>query len=371
MPSVEETVSRILTAPSWDKRVAQIRLVKQNHGTADHARIWAQVARKGYVSDLAPDFAYIHEAPFYEADYFREVYSATVAATDNFARVDAEWLTHVLQSDPRTLLVLRTVVGLTKQEFAHSTTLVGEARGWQPLSPGKVDSMEKHGTHITTKQAQVAALTLDEIMAGSLFGEPGANLRSKQTKSDTEHGWLSVRSVAAQGVPYVDFLHQRHYGGAYRQVLDATSTQRGNLLEEAVEQLFSAAGVPYIRTGSHNQADIAARFEVRVAPAPDFVVFDDTDTLRAMLECKATNDGGTARDKAPRFTTLRSESVRLGGIPLIAVLSGMGWTRVNDTLGPVIRDTEGRVFTLATLCHMLEVTPFPSLRGLTSGLRPT
>jgi hypothetical protein len=100
------------------------------------------------------------------------------------------------------------------------------------------------------------------------------------------------------------------------------------------------------------------------------VVFDDTDTLRAMLECKATNDGGTARDKAPRFTTLRSESVRLGGIPLFAVLSGMGWTRVNDTLGPVIRDTEGRVFTLATLSHMLEVTPFPSLRGRTFDASP-
>jgi len=266
--------------------------------------------------------------------------------------------------------VLRTVVGLTKQEFAHSTTLVAEARGWRPLSPGKIDAMEKQGTPTTTEQPQVAALTLHEIMAGSLFPEPGANLRSKQTKSDTKHGWSSVRSFAARGVPYADFLHQRHYGGAYRQVLDATSTKRGNLLEDAVEQLFIAAGVPHIRTGSHNQTDIAARFEVRVSPAPDFVVFDNTDTLRAMLECKATNDGGTARDKAPRFTTLRNESVRLGGIPLLAVLGGMGWTRVNDTLGPVIRDTDGRVFTLATLPQMLEVAPFPLLRELRPGRRP-
>jgi len=59
MPSIEETVRKILTAPTWDKRVAQIRLVTQNHGTADHPRIWAQVAREGYVSDLAPNFAYI------------------------------------------------------------------------------------------------------------------------------------------------------------------------------------------------------------------------------------------------------------------------------------------------------------------------
>jgi len=80
-----------------------------------------------------------------------------------------------------------------------------------------------------------------------------------------------------------------------------------------------------------------------------------------MLECKGTNNGGTARDKALRFERLRDESIRLGGIPLIAVLGGMGWTRVNDALGPVVRDTEGRVFTLSTLQSMLDVAPFPSL----------
>ncbi len=126
MPSIEETVHKILTAPSWDKRVAQIRLVTHNHGTADHSQIWARVAREGYVPHLAPDFAYIHQAPFYETDYFRDVYATAVAATENFARVDPASLTRVLEDDPRTLLVLRTVVGLTKEKFAHSTTLVGE-----------------------------------------------------------------------------------------------------------------------------------------------------------------------------------------------------------------------------------------------------
>ena len=48
---------------------------------------------------------------------------------------------------------------------------------------------------------------------------------------------------------------------------------------------------------------------------------------------------------------------------MIAVLGGMSWKRVKDTLGPVIRDTDGRVFTLATLPEMLEVSPFPSLIG--------
>ena len=68
-----------------------------------------------------------------------------------------------------------------------------------------------------------------------------------------------------------------------------------------------------------------------------------------MLECKGTNNGGTARDKALRFERLRDESIRLDGIPLLAVLGGIGWARVNDTLAPVVRDTDGRVFTISTL----------------------
>ncbi|MGF1647447.1 MAG: hypothetical protein ACFCVF_11105, partial [Kineosporiaceae bacterium] len=166
------------------------------------------------------------------------------------------------------------------------------------------------------------------------------------------------------------FLHQRHYGGAFRQLLDATSTRRGNLLEDGVEELFIAHGIPHIRTGSHNQADIARRFEISVQPAPDFVVYDESDTLRGMLECKLVNDGGTARDKALRFERLRAEAVRLGGIPLLAVLAGLGWGRVNDTLGPVVRDTDGRVFTLATLPEMINVAPFPTLTGLAGRPQP-
>ncbi len=101
-----------------------------------------------------------------------------------------------------------------------------------------------------------------------------------------------------------------------------------------------------------------------MTPAPDFVVFDHANRLQAMLECKGANDGGTARDKALRFKTLRAEALRLGGTPLLAVLGGLGWTRVNDTLGPVIRDCDGRVFTLTNLSEMVDVAPFPNLVGM-------
>ncbi len=355
---------RIVEANTWDQRIAQIRLIPSHHGTNEHPSIYAEIARLLYVPHLVADFAFIHENYFYGREYFEQVYADAFTETAGFTDVTEAKLTSVIINNPRTLLVFRTITGLTKEEFAHATILAGEPNGLKSLKPNKVDAMERNGTATTDEQAEVAAKTLSQIIDGSLFGVPPGDLVSKQAKPDTENGWSSARLFASDGVPFSLFLHQRHYGGAFRQILDATSTRRGNLIEDAVEALFKQNGVPYIRTGSTNQGEIATRFEVSVTPAPDFVLFDNSETLRAILECKGTNNGGTARDKASRFAKLRGESQRLGGIPLIAVLGGIGWARVNDALGPVIRDADGRVFTLSTLSAMLEVTPFPSLVGL-------
>ncbi len=375
--TVETTIDAILGATTWAQRIAQIRLIPQRHGTEDHVGIYAAIAKNLYMPHLAPDFAYIHESPFYETAHFFPAYDAADRLTAGFSRVTETDLTEALTQCPGTLLVFRTLLGLTKEEFAHSSLLAAEPHDLQPLSASQIDGMERvavgtarpTGTAVinrAARQALVAAKTIVEVMDGTLFGEAPPGLRSKQQKPDTARGWDSVREYSSAGVPLKVFLHQRHYGGAFRQVLDATSSLRGDLIEDAVEALFTEAGVSFIRTGSHNQADIARQFEVHVAPAPDFVVFDPADdNLKAMLECKGTNNGGTARDKALRFSKLRVESLRLNGVPLFAVLGGIGWARINDALGPVVRDTDGRVFTLSTLNSMLEVAPFPSLRGPT------
>lgn len=370
--TVDTTIQAIVTATTWTQRIQQIRLVPQRHGTEEHGRIYAAVARVVYMPHLAPDFAYIHEAPFYETSHFFAAYDEAIKLTDGFGRVSEADIQASIQQCPPTLLVFRTLLGLTKDEFAHSTQLAGGPQNLAPLTSSQIDAMERSavdaqrlGTTALTRataQAKTAAKTITMAMDGALFGDAPAGLKSKQLKPDTESGWESVRAFAANGVPLRVFLHQRHYGGAFRQVLDATSTLRGDLIEDAVEALFAARGISFIRTGSHNQADVARRFEVHVTPAPDFVVFDPADdSLKAMLECKGTNNGGTARDKALRFSRLKAESVRLGGVPLIAVLGGIGWARINDALGPVVRDTDGRVFTLSTLNSMLEVAPFPAL----------
>jgi hypothetical protein len=131
-------------------------------------------------------------------------------------------------------------------------------------------------------------------------------------------------------------------------------------------ELFDEHGILYLRTGASEQAEIETRFGLTVRPAPDFVVFDENDALRAILECKQTNDGGTARDKAGRFLNLREEGARLGGVPVFAVVDGLGWRRTGDALGPVVRYTDGRVFTLATVGELIKTQPFPLLMRIST-----
>lgn len=364
MTAANQTVEAIAGAADWNARVARIRQIPQRHGTDEHASLYAAVAKRIYVPNLAPDFAYMHWRPDYELADFLPAYDVAERETQGFLAVDPENLQAVIFDQPGTLRVFRVLIGFTAQEFAASTELVAEEHEAPGLSSGKVKSMEG-GVRASVEQARTAALTVHLIMTGQLFEEPTGTLRRKLEKPDTVGGWISVQTFARDGVPFGMFLHQRHYGGAFRQLLDATSTQRGNLIEDAVEELFQDNGVLYVRTGTHNQAEIEERFEVTVHPAPDFVVYDQSDAVRAMLECKGANDGGTARDKALRFATLRQESLRLNGTPLFAVLGGLGWTRVNDTLGPVVRDCDGRVFTLANLDEMLTVQPFPQLGATT------
>lgn len=368
MPSVEQTIDAVCAAPTFDARIAEIRKIPGRHGSDDHQLIFAEIARRAYVPNLAPNFAFINRDDFFEAKHFSQSYRLASAGTRGFTAVDVQTLTTLIADEPLALLTLRTICGLTKGEFA-SASKMADATG-TGVGEGSIDSMEKKGTKPknpvkNVDRARILAMTLDQVMSGALFQSNTADFPTKQEfKPDSTSGWPSAATFAANGVPYSTFLHQRHYGGAFRQLLDATSGNRGDLIEDAVEDLFRDNGVPYIRTGSHNQGDPYKRFGLDVRPAPDFIIYDEASGhLMGMLECKTINDGGTARDKALRFAKLKAESQRLNGIALMAVLGGLGWRRVNDALGPVVDATDGRVFTLATLPEMLTVAPIPSLLG--------
>ena len=123
--------------------IHQIRLVPQRHGTGEHGTIYAAVARALYMPHLTPDFAYIHEAPFYEPTHFFQAYEAADQLTAGFSRVTEVELANTIGCCPGTLLVFRTLLGLTKEEFAHSSVLAGNPADLTPLSSSQIDTMER------------------------------------------------------------------------------------------------------------------------------------------------------------------------------------------------------------------------------------
>lgn len=361
-----EVAARIAAASSWDERVALVRKIPEDFGMASQAEIYSAVAKAVYAPTLAPDFAYVHWRDEYELPTVEAAYNDAVEMTAGFTRVSAEDLARTIEARPRALRVFRLVLGFTTAELEAACGLVAEEHGAEPVSKSQIQRLESGGS-ARGGAAATCGLTIAMAMEGTLFPAAPSDgpLRLKLAKPDTLDGWDSLRRFAQDGVPLPVFLHQRAYGGAFRQLLDATSSARGDALEDAVEAVLVAARIPHYRTGSKNQEVVAEKFGLTVRPAPDFVIYDNRgDILRAMLECKQVSDGGTARDKAARFNTLRGEGVRLGGIPVFAVLSGIGWRRAGDALGPVVRDTDGRVFTPSNLRELVTTEPLPGLQGL-------
>jgi hypothetical protein len=167
--SPADTIMLIAHAATWDERVNRVRQIPARHGTDEHAAILAQVAKLLYVPHLAPDYAYIHSAPFYELPHFQDAYDVVVNLTENFTKVSVDELAADIEAAPTVLLPLRVITGLTRTEFAASTVLVAGPLGMKPLTANKVDSMERRGTATSGEQALVAAETISQIMAGAVY----------------------------------------------------------------------------------------------------------------------------------------------------------------------------------------------------------
>jgi hypothetical protein len=161
-------------------------------------------------------------------------------------------------AQPTTLLIFRLLLGFIPGEFANSTGLLGSPK---PISGARVKAIESgSGRPLKPSEAEQLSSVIDLAMRGDLFPAPVGVLRSKINKPDTIEAWKTVQRYATRNVPFPVFLHQRHYGGAFRQLLDATSSKRGDVLEDAVEDLFSANNILFVRTGSSKQRVIASKF---------------------------------------------------------------------------------------------------------------
>ena len=244
MAEIEQTIHQVNEATSWDQRVEAIRRVPERHGQQEHRQVYAAIADALYRPHLSPQFAFVQWREEYELEGFREAYRAALASTDGFKRVTPDDLVSSLQESPETLLVLRSIVGYTANELSIAIREVAEEQDGAKVTGARLKTIEG-GARPSPTEAQAISATIHRLVSRQLWGEAPQGFQTKLAKPDTERGWETVREFADRGAPYEIYLHQRHFGGAFRTLLDATSSGRGELLERAVESLLTEAGISH------------------------------------------------------------------------------------------------------------------------------
>src|SRR3954467_6593466 len=105
MTDIDATVEEVAASEDWNARVALIRRVPENFGKASHRDVYARIAERVYVPNLAPDFAYVHWLPQYELAPIEDAYAQAHELTKGFRATDLEALKATLTAQSRTLII--------------------------------------------------------------------------------------------------------------------------------------------------------------------------------------------------------------------------------------------------------------------------
>jgi hypothetical protein len=179
-------------------------------------------------------------------------------------------------------------------------------------------------------------------------------------KADTCSGPVSLRHLANEGVPYPMLLYERFLGRPFAGHRDSVSELVGAAMENAVEERLRQAGISFRKTG---RAERVEGFD----QTPDFVIPDEWNP-RVVIEAKITEDDGTARDKVTRIQHLAEISHRRQleerpAFEVIACIDGRGFGVRRSDMQKLLEATQGKVFTLETLDHLIESTLLREFRS--------
>ncbi len=317
-------------------------------------------AARAYENTLSPLY---HVVPWSDAivddERFREVFRRTRELVGDFSTLDPDRVRRTIAAFPASLMVFRLITGYTWAELSDILQAKLSFRlSVQKLRQiGRADRLADVPGRIPEGALEALSEAICGIVQGTLMPLPNelraAGFRSRQHKVDTLSGWESVEACAAGGVSYEHPLYERYTGRPFAYVRDALSERKGNILEDALEALLREHDIPYDRITDNS----IPGFE----QAPDFALPDRYDAT-VVIESKLAEDGGTARDKASRIERLR-HTCDERDILLVALVDGKGFRRFNDVLFPIIRNTRGHTYTLATLDDLLEVDRIQDLRG--------
>lgn len=311
---------------------------------------------------LESEFLVMPRGPgFVDYPAFEQAYQALRVASGGFFDLRPETVLSVAAETPLALVVLRCIPGLTPSEWAYLASQRGSIKVSQSFARS-LDRQIRLAPEAPLRRVDARLRALVECVC-ELIARPTLEVAADQLhrfdKADTREGLPSIRQVAELGVPYAMLLYERFLGRPFAGHRDSISELVGAGLETRIEETLLAAGVSYRKT---KRIERLSGFD----QAPDFLIPDEFSPAVA-IEAKLTEDDGTARDKVTRvqhLAEIRRRRMAAGEQPLevVACIAGRGFGVRREDMRKLLLATEGKVFTLKTLDHLVDHTGLAKFR---------
>jgi hypothetical protein len=295
---------------------------------------------------------------FVEYPTFERGYEALKIATKSFTELEPAKVLPAALAEPISIVVLRTMLGFTPPEWGYVTTQrtgVNVTQGFVRTLDRKVRMSPEIplNTNGVTKERLKALVETACQMIAEGVPQVEDNQLHRLNKADTKRGLDSIKSIAGLGAPYAMLLYERFLGRPFAGHRDSVSELVGDVLESAIEDVLTNAGISYRKT---KRAERIEGFD----QSPDFIIPSEFNP-QVIIEAKITEDDGPARDKVTRIQHLGQLS--LAGQPadnpkyeVIACIGGRGFGVRREDMKKMILATRGKVFTLKTLDQLIEHT---------------
>jgi hypothetical protein len=301
---------------------------------------------------------------FIDYPVFERAYEALKQATGGFSNLTGEVVFETVKRAPLTLIILRTMLGFTPPEWAYVAT----QRSGVDVTQGFARTLDRNIRMAPFSPLRLSATTTPRLkalintaceMLNSAVPETDVDKIHRLDKADTREGAQTIRSLAGIGIPYAMLLYERFLGRPFAGHRDSVSELVGDILESAIEDILTRAGISYRKT---KRAEKISGFD----QAPDFIVPDEFNP-QVILEAKITEDDGTARDKVTRVQHLGALST--AGRPknspkyeVVACIAGRGFGVRREDMKKLLLATRGKVFTLKTLDALIAHTRLKEFR---------
>lgn len=297
-------------------------------------------------------------AGFIDYPTFDDSYEVLKRETSGFTLLEPERVFRAVVQSPVSLIVLRTMLGLTPPEWAY----IASRDSGTKVSEGFVRGLDRAARLNPTRIVRLSSPSrarLDALVGSAcrLLSSPLPEVGDEQIhrldKVDTQLGSSGLATTAQMGVPYAMLLYERFLGRPFAGHRDSVSELVGDMLESGIEEVLTKAGISHRKT---KRAERVVGFD----QAPDFLVPDEHNP-KIVIEAKVCEDGGTARDKITRVQHLAELSIRDSATgkrkyEVVACIGGRGFTLRREDIRKLLIATRGKVFTPMTLDMMIAHT---------------